>query len=116
MSVKRIVANLFVESSQQAGAFYQNILGLDLLMDLGWVRTYGAQQKMPVQVSIAEEGGSGSPVPGISVEVDDIDEVLVKVRDHGISIEYGPVDEPWGVTRFYVRDPCGNLINVLQHN
>ena len=30
-------------------------------------------------------------------------------------IEYGPVTEPWGVTRFYVRDPFGRLINVLEH-
>ncbi|HYN27676.1 MAG TPA: glyoxalase, partial [Burkholderiales bacterium] len=23
--------------------------------------------------------------------------------------------EPWGVRRFYVRDPFGKLINILQH-
>ncbi|RVA10712.1 glyoxalase, partial [Mesorhizobium sp. M7A.F.Ca.CA.002.05.1.1] len=22
-------------------------------------------------------------------------------------------DEPWGVRRFYVRDPCGRLVNIL---
>ncbi len=25
----------------------------------------------------------------------------------GFAIEYGPTDEPWGVRRFYVRDPFG---------
>ena len=33
----------------------------------------------------------------------------------GFPIEYGPVDEPWGVRRFFVRDPFGRLINILKH-
>ena len=37
------------------------------------------------------------------------------VRKAGIPIEYGPATEPWGVRRFYVRDPFGKLINILQH-
>ena len=28
----------------------------------------------------------------------------------GLKIEYGPVTEPWGVTRFYVRDPFERLV------
>jgi hypothetical protein len=28
---------------------------------------------------------------------------------------YGPVDEPWGVHRFFVRDPHGVVISVLAH-
>jgi all-trans-8'-apo-beta-carotenal 15,15'-oxygenase len=31
------------------------------------------------------------------------------------SIEYGPTREPWGVRRFYVRDPFGRLLNILAH-
>jgi lactoylglutathione lyase len=30
-------------------------------------------------------------------------------------VEYGPVDEPWGVRRFFVRDPAGTLVNILMH-
>ena len=33
----------------------------------------------------------------------------------GVAIEYGPVEEPWGVRRFFVRDPVGTLVNVLMH-
>lgn len=25
------------------------------------------------------------------------------------------ITEPWGVRRFYVRDPFGKLVNILQH-
>jgi len=28
----------------------------------------------------------------------------------------GPAHEPWGVRRFFVRDPFGKLVNVLSHD
>jgi catechol 2,3-dioxygenase-like lactoylglutathione lyase family enzyme len=70
---------------------------------------------MTVQVSIASEGGSGTEVPDISIEVDDLEAALFRVKAANIPIEYGPELEQWGVRRFYVRDPFGKLINVLQH-
>ena len=63
MQVKRIVANIAAEDVSAAKHFYQDILGLDVLMDHGWLTTYGSAQKMSVQVSIASEGGPGTPVP-----------------------------------------------------
>jgi len=115
MKVKRIVANVATPDVAAAKRFYQDVLGLDLLMDHGWIATYGSDAKMAVQVSIASEGGSGTPVPDLSIEVDDIEAALSCVRQAGISLEYGPADEPWGVRRFYVRDPFGKLVNILQH-
>ncbi|PTN08108.1 VOC family protein [Nitrosomonas aestuarii] len=70
---------------------------------------------MNVQISFATEGGSGTSVPDLSIEVDDVETVLEKVKDTNIPIEYGPENEPCGVRRFYVRDPFGKLINVLQY-
>jgi catechol 2,3-dioxygenase-like lactoylglutathione lyase family enzyme len=64
---------------------------------------------------IATEGGSGTPVPDVSIEVDNLDEVHQRVLAAGSSIEYGPTREPWGVRRFYVRDPFGRLLNILTH-
>ncbi|MCY7305016.1 MAG: glyoxalase, partial [Rhodoferax sp.] len=31
------------------------------------------------------------------------------------SIEYGPASEPWGVRRFFVRDPFDKLVKILVH-
>jgi catechol 2,3-dioxygenase-like lactoylglutathione lyase family enzyme len=115
MKVKRIVSNVATSDVDKANAFYKDILGLEVLMDLGWIRTYGSSAKMTVQVSVMSEGGSGTAVPDMSIEVDDVEEALVRVRKAGIAIEYGPATEPWGVRRFYVRDPDGKLINILQH-
>jgi len=84
-------------------------------MDHGWIQTYGSQGKMTIQLSFAAEGGSGTPVPDLSIEVDDADEALERMMAAGFSIEYGPADEPWGVRRFFVRDPFGKLVNILAH-
>src|SRR5262245_27176814 len=115
MKVNRIVANIAVKDVTAARRFYQGILGLDILMDHGWIVTYGSAQKMTTQVGIASEGGSGTPVPDLSIEVDDLDAALERMKKAKIAIEYGPADEPWGVRRFYVRDPFGKLVNILVH-
>ena len=115
MRINRIVANIETTDLDKADSFYQDVLGLDRDMDLGWIRTFGSSSKMSVQISFASEGGSGTPVPDLSIEVDNIETALARIKKAGIPIEYGPHNEPWGVRRFYVRDPFGKLINILQH-
>lgn len=115
MKVTRIVANISTQDPSKAQAFYRDVLGLDLAMDHGWIRTYTSTATMSVQVSFASQGGSGTPVPDLSIEVDDLEQALRRMQAAGIPIEYGPVSEPWGVRRFYVKDPLGKLLNILQH-
>lgn len=115
MQVKRIVSNIAVADMAAVRHFYETLLGLDVLMDMDWIVTLGPGQPMQTQISLMTQGGSGTPVPALSIEVDDVDEALKRMRDAGIRIEYGPADEPWGVRRFYVRDPAGTLINILAH-
>lgn len=104
MTVKRIVANIACFRPESAKAFYGEVLGMDVVMDHGWITTF------------ATEGGSGTPVPDLSLEVDNLDELHSRMLEAGIAIEYGPVSEPWGVRRFYVRDPFGRLLNILSHD
>ena len=115
MKVLRIVSNTETPDLNKAAAFYADVLGLDLIMDHGWFQTYGADAKMTVQVSFGSEGGSGAPVPDLSIEVDDVEAAFERVKEANIPVEYGPASEPWGVRRFFVRDPFGKLINILQH-
>ncbi|MGE0155382.1 MAG: VOC family protein [Reyranellaceae bacterium] len=115
MTVKRIVPNIAHDRPQDGDAFYGDILGMKVVMDHGWIRTFACAAHPQAQVSVMSEGGSGTSVPDVSIEVDDLDEVLVRVEKAGIAIEYGPVSEPWGVRRFYIRDPFGRLVNVLSH-
>ena len=64
---------------------------------------------------LRQRRGSGTPVPDLSIEVDNLQDVLQRMRAAGIALEYGPADEPWGVRRFFVRDPFGRLLNILAH-
>lgn len=116
MTVRRIVANIQADDLAAAEAFYAELLGLDVVMDLGWIRTYGAEGNAPVQVSVMRDGGSGTDVPDLSIEVDDVESVYERARASGLPVTYELTDEPWGVRRFYVRDPFGKVINVLSHN
>ncbi len=116
MTVKRIVANIAADRVEDARDFYAGILGLHVAMDLGWIVTFAADTLAVAQVSVATEGGSGTPVPDLSIEVDNLMEVHQRVVAAGLPVEYGPVDEPWGVRRFYVRDPFGRLLNILAHH
>ncbi|MGP4106789.1 VOC family protein [Virgibacillus sp. L01] len=115
MKVKRIVANVETQDIKKARYFYEEVLGLDQLMNLEFLATYGSQEKMDTQINFLSEGGSGTPVPDLSIEVDDLDSALARIKKGKIPIEYGPANEPWGVRRFYVRDPFGKLINILIH-
>ena len=115
MTVKRIVANIAADQIDSARAFYGDILGMTVVMDMGWIVTFAADQSIPPQISIATEGGSGTPVPDLSIEVDDLTDAHQRILAAGFRVEYGPVTEPWGVTRFYVRDPFGRLVNILAH-
>ena len=115
MTVRRIVANLAASDPGTARAFYEELLDLKLVMDLGFIQTFASEASARPQISIASEGGSGTPVPDLSIEVDDVDEVYQRAIAAGLEITYGITDEPWGVRRFYVRDPFGKIVNILSH-
>jgi uncharacterized glyoxalase superfamily protein PhnB len=84
-------------------------------MDMDWIVTYGSNIKMQLQISFMSEGGSGTDVPDLSIEVDDVDEAFKQMKKARFKIEYPITDEPWGVRRFFVRDPLGQLVNILAH-
>ncbi|MDB5525571.1 MAG: putative enzyme related to lactoylglutathione lyase [Rhizobium sp.] len=115
MAVLRIVADIATPDPKAAKAFYGDILGLDLVMDHGWIVTYAGAGTMVPQISFANQGGSGTPVPDLSIEVDNVDEIYGLAKTAGYEITYPITDEEWGVRRFYVRDPFGKVVNILSH-
>ncbi|MEP1209665.1 MAG: VOC family protein [Rhizobiaceae bacterium] len=115
MIVKRIVTNIAADPIDTVRQFYVDLFDLDVVMDLGWIATLASGEDAPVQISFASEGGSGTDVPDMSIEVDDVDAVYERARQKGHKIAYELTDEPWGVRRFYLYDPAGKLLNVLSH-
>lgn len=115
VTVKRVVANIRTDRVDAARSFYSDILGMTVAMDQGWIITFASPAHTTPQLSVACEGGSGTEVPDISIEVDNFEEVHRRVIAAGFSVEYGPAIEPWGVKRLYTRDPFGRLLNILTH-
>jgi catechol 2,3-dioxygenase-like lactoylglutathione lyase family enzyme len=116
MAVLRIVANIATPDPSRARVFYEELLGLKLAMDFGWILTFVSEERrLQPQVSVMSEGGSGTPVPDLSIEVDDVDDMHARALEAGFEVIYGIVDEPWGVRRFFVRDPFGKIVNILSH-
>ena len=55
--VKRIVVNIKTDEVSKASHFYQDILELDVLMDHGWIKTFGNEEEAKVQRDIFEARG-----------------------------------------------------------
>ena len=115
MAVLRIVPNLYTDSVSSAERFYREILQLNVVMDQGWIVTYSTSAQMNPQISVIESGGSSAPVPDVSIEVDNLDEIYQRVKNTELEVLYELTQEPWGVRRFIVRDPLGKSINILEH-
>ena len=115
MTVRRIVANLAAADPRPVRAFYETLLDLNVVMDHGWILTLAAEASTTPQLSVASEGGSGTPVPNLSIEVGDVDQIYERARSAGVEITYDITDEPWGVRRFFLRDPLGKTVNILSH-
>ncbi|MDX2730315.1 MULTISPECIES: VOC family protein [Streptomyces] len=114
MAVRRVVPNIQSEAVQESRAFY-GLLGLEEVMNHGWIMTLASPSAPTAQVSFMTDDRTAPVVPDMSVEVDDVDAAYAVVRDSGAEILHPLQDEEWGVRRFFVRDPNGRVVNVLGH-
>lgn len=111
--VKRVVPNIRSERPAETRDFFVDVLGFEVVMDLGWVVTVADPTLPTAQVTII--GNDDPAAPGISVEVDDVDEAHRQAVERGCRIVYPLRDEDWGVRRFMLEEPSGSIVNVLSH-
>jgi catechol 2,3-dioxygenase-like lactoylglutathione lyase family enzyme len=115
--VTGITANLPVADIATAREFYRDYLGLsEEAMNLGWVARYtSADGRASVQLVSGDASAPQDSV--ISVHVGSgVDEAYAEARRRGYEIVHPLTDEPWGVRRFFVRAPDGNIINIVSHS
>jgi catechol 2,3-dioxygenase-like lactoylglutathione lyase family enzyme len=115
MSVRRVVPDLSSSSLEAAKAFYTGVLGLQPVMDHGWIVTFADPDQPGAQLSLMTHDATAPVVPSVSVQVDDVDACHAAAVRAGAEIVHPLTDEPWGVRRFFMRDPDGHVINVLSH-
>jgi predicted enzyme related to lactoylglutathione lyase len=115
MSVRRVMPVFQGGDPAASEEFYARVLGLEVAMDLGWIVTFAAPDNPVAQISVMREDASAPVEPDVSIEVDDVDEVHEAAVRMGCEIVHPLTDEPWGVRRFFVREPTGRVLNILSH-
>jgi catechol 2,3-dioxygenase-like lactoylglutathione lyase family enzyme len=111
----RIHANLRVPDLEDATRFYTGFLGLRTEeFNLGWVGRYTSPET-GVDVQLVTRDATAAEDSVISVATDDLDGAYAEARELGYEIVHPLTTEAWGVRRFMVRAPDGNVINVVHH-
>jgi predicted enzyme related to lactoylglutathione lyase len=114
--VHRIIPNLKVDDAGAGHAFYAEFLGLEKEFDLGWVASFRDPENRSIQVSLVSADATAPEDSVMTVHVADVDTAYGRARELGYEIVYPLTDEPWGVRRFFVRDPHGHVVNVARHH
>lgn len=115
MLARRITTNLRVADIDAAKDFYRDFLGLRTEeFNLGWVARFTSPETgAHVQLVTADATAPQDSV--MSVHTDDVDAAYDEARGLGYEIVHPLTTEEWGVRRFLVRAPDGNVVNVVAH-
>ena len=115
MRVHRVTADLQVPDVEAARGFYTDYLGLSTEeFNLGWVARYTSPET-GAHLQLVSSDATAAEVPVISIHVDDVDSAHEDASRLGYEIVHPLTTEPWGVRRFFVRAPDGNVLNVVSH-
>jgi len=115
-------------------AFYRDILGFEVRMDVGydgmrWITVGPADQPSTAIVlhppaadpgitdeerqTIVEMMAKGT-YAGVNLATADLDSTFERVQASGAEIVQEPIDQPYGVRDCAIRDPAGNLIRIQE--
>lgn len=115
MGIRRAVPDLTSTDLARSRTFYSDLLGFTVGMDMGWVVNFVSPDNPTAQVIVIDEDRTADVQPDMTIEVDDVDHVHAQAVELGYEIVHPLTDEPWGVRRFFVKDPNGKVVNVMSH-
>ncbi|TDU89636.1 glyoxalase-like protein [Kribbella voronezhensis] len=115
-------ATVVTSRPAEVAAFYQEHLDLQITVDLGWficLRRGDASWEL----AIAQRGHESVPAAVSATKdstnvfgfvVEDADKLAQSLTEAGVRLEGEVITEPWGQRHFFVRDPEGTWIDVIQ--
>ncbi|MFK4835595.1 VOC family protein [Microbacterium sp. ZW T2_14] len=120
MEVIRILADLHVADIPAARSFYTEFLGLsEEDFNLGWVARFSASESsaydQTVRIQLVTHDASAPLDPVASILTPNITAAYEEAQQRGYEIVHPLTHEPWGVHRFFVRAPDGNVFNIVHH-
>jgi catechol 2,3-dioxygenase-like lactoylglutathione lyase family enzyme len=119
MEIRRAIPVIVTEHPAETRAFYEGFLGFRVAMEHDGLLMFASTSTPTTQVIVAWSSPTAMDPEvldiDVSVEVDDVDAAFATAEAEGLEIVRGLRDEPWGIRRFFVRDPAGRTINVAGH-
>ena len=119
MHVRRAMPVLTTADPGAARAFYEGLLGFRVAMEQDGMLMFVSATVPTTQLIVAWRSPTAlDPLVvdvDVSVEVDDVDAAHELAVQQGLEIVHPLTDEPWGIRRFFVRDPTGATVNVASH-
>jgi catechol 2,3-dioxygenase-like lactoylglutathione lyase family enzyme len=116
--------SLFVEDLAATKDFYVRVFGVPIVYEdknsavARFENLLVNLLKVENAAEIVEPGSVAPKEAGarfqISIWVDDVDAVCVRLRHEGVSILTGPRDRPWGMRTANFQDPAGHSWEVAQ--
>ena len=115
-------ATVVTDRTAEVAAFYQQYFDLQIAIDLGWFITL-RRGEADWELAVCERGHATVPAAVSAATdsanlfgfiVDDVDAVATALTEGGVRLETEPVTEVFGQRHFFVRDPEGTWIDVIQ--
>lgn len=119
MEIRRAMPVIVTDDPAAAREFYESFLGFRVAMDQDGMLMFASTSTPTTQLIVAWPSPTAvDPAVtsvDISVEVGDVDAAYAQATADGLHIVREIRDEPWGIRRFFVRDPAGRVVNVASH-
>ena len=115
-------ATVVTDRTAEVAAFYQQHFDLQIAIDLGWFITL-RRGGSDWELAVCERGHATVPAAVSAARestnvfgfiVDDVDKVATALTEAGVRLETEPVTEVFGQRHFFVRDPEGTWVDVIQ--
>ncbi|MDN4640165.1 VOC family protein [Agreia sp. PsM10] len=119
MEIRRAMPVIKTERPAEGRRFYEGFLGFRVAMEEDGMLMLASTSTPTTQVIVAWPSETAVDPQllsvDVSIEVADIDAAYALARNSDLEIVRELRDEPWGIRRFFVRDPAGQTINVASH-
>ncbi|WP_410671791.1 VOC family protein [Amycolatopsis sp. cmx-4-68] len=122
MQVKGFGAGYLVDDVAATTRFYADVIGLPVTVELPWFASVNAGAP-GYEISFVRrghesvpEGYRAQPASGVSfgLVVEDVRAEAKRLEEAGVELVTPVVDEVYGQRHFYVADPNGVLLDVIE--
>jgi len=119
VEIRRAMPVIKTDRPTDARQFYEDFLGFRVAMDEDGMLMLASTSTATTQVIVAWSSETALDPEllsvDVSIEVADVDAAYAAAQAKGLEVVRELRDEPWGIRRFFVRDPAGQTINVASH-